>query len=154
MTALRLLTTLLVIVITSALNIAAQAPVACSCVLVYDDSPQSHPLIGSATTYASCTVNHPTPTTPRCEVSGTIELNYNIPDDTWELIHASWADPLTYFTPVSGLQELTHPAGTDVACGGSPSTVGSSLLIIWREVANPTNQIALSLVRRWSCDLD
>lgn len=126
----------------------AQTPVACACSLAVDNPFQTN-IVGTATINAACSVVYPTPSTPRCEVSGTITLDYNIPTDNWVVTQASWGLPNTNFTPSD--TTLTHPSGAGVACG-SPGP-SSYLLIVWTDSQNSAQE-ALSPQKSWLCLLD
>ncbi len=132
---------------------ASQAPVACSCSVATNSYYQENDL-GSVSTNAVCTVVHPTPTTPRCEVSGTIELYFNELEAGWSVAVAVWGHPDTSFDPIeAGHMTFDHPSGTGIACGSS-GTFGSYLLVsVYNPQAQPSWK-SLACNRTWYCNLD
>lgn len=149
----RLLLTIAFIATALCIPAASQAPVACSCSVATNSYYQENSL-GSVSTDAVCTVVYPTPTTPRCEVSGTIELYFNDLDAGWSVTTAKWGDPETFFDPIeAGHMTFDHPSGTGVACGSS-GTFGSYLLIVVNNPQQAPYQLALLCNRTWYCNLD
>ena len=150
MNALQSLLSLFLVAMLSPAGSVAQEPVASSCVLGTNNSSDTSSL-GSATTDAACTVVWPTPSTPHCVISGTIDLYYIDVPSGYHLDAALWGSPNTNFTPiVNGHMTFTHPSGTTVACDGS--SFSSHLFIHAVHDSNPALYVDLIVQRIWTCN--
>lgn len=130
----------------------AQAPVACACNVSYNRTSDSISGFGSVSTNASCSVEHPTPTTPQCVLTGTIDLYFIAPPTGYSVNVSFWGAPNTNFTPIeNGHMTFDHPANTTVPCNGS--AIGSFLLINATN-GNPAQDIVLWIQKEWTCDID
>lgn len=135
------------------LGVSAQAPVACACNLNIDRPSVTETGFCSASTDAVCTVTWPTPSSPRCEVSGTVEIYYQDVPSGYTLITSQWGLPSTNFTPiVNGHMTFDHPSGTSVACGDiGANQVYSYVLIV---AQSGSNYKIVDPIRCWYCELD
>lgn len=130
----------------------AQAPLSCACTLLLNNSYASNSL-GSMSTNAVCTVTWPTPSTPRCDISGTIEIYYNEPPTGYSVIGAAWGFPDTSFSPIEhGHMTFDHPSGTGGPCSGP--TYLYSYAGITVSNGTPSLDITLQIIKGWRCELD
>lgn len=123
----------------------AQVPPACQCTLT-TDNVVANANIGTASTNASCSVMQ-VGALWVCRVSGTITLNY-APVAGFALDYALWSMPGTFFTPVPGVQGITHPVPADATCG--TGTVESVLAVQGRVNGGPAQRLEVN--RTWACD--
>ena len=131
---------------------SAQAPLSCACTQTLNNNYDANGL-GSMSTNAVCTVTWPTPSTPRCDISGTIEIYYNAPPTGYTLVGAVWGLPDTSFTPIEhGHMTFDHPAATGGPCSGP--TYLYSYADITVSNGNQALDITLQVIKGWRCELD
>lgn len=149
----RSLLTLVITVASLCAFVVGQAPVSCSCNLQINRPYVNVQGFGSASTNAACTVIWPTPSAPRCEVSGTVEIYYIDVPSGYTLIQSEWGLPTTSFTPiVNGHMTFDHPAGTNVPCGNAGvNQIYSYVRIV---AQNGSNYLEIDPIRCWYCELD
>lgn len=129
---------------------SGQVPTYCACNVTINTPSGSDQDMGSVTTYATCSVTYPTPTTPQCEVSGTIQLDFEKIPAGYTITTSRWGLPDQSFTVQEDESKtFTHPSGVSVACNGS--LISSYLQIIATGGGSPRY---LQCVKEWSCSPD